>query len=104
MPTKSRTALIAEIWKFVQKEETTIPEDLRTTKKEIEEAVFRAEERDSPGEAEIRISGETGNTFSEIYVNYYDGEETAAELLHYLGEHGFESVWFNPGYMVVGGK
>ena len=94
---KSRTALIAAIWVFVQKEETTIPADFRTKKKEIEEAVFEME-------GELRISGEVGNNFSDLFVNYWDGEQTAAELLHYLGEHGFESDWYNPGYMVVGGE
>jgi len=97
MPTKSKADVISLIWAFVQKEETTLPADMRTKRKEIVEAVFKIE-------GELRISGETGNNFSDLYVNYYDGEETAAELLHYLGEHGFESDWYNPGYMVVGGK
>ena len=97
MPTKNKADLIAAIWAFVQKEETTIPADFRTKKKEIEEAVFKMG-------GELRISGEVGNNFSDMYVNYWDGEQMAAELLYYLAEHGFETDWYNPGYMVVGGK
>ena len=97
MPTKSRTALIAAIWAFVQKEEETIPEEMQTPKKDIEEAVIETDN-------ELRISGETGNNFSDFYVNYHDGGEIARELLHYLAGKGFEADWYNPGYMVVGGK
>ena len=97
MPTKSRTTLIAAIWEFVQKEEEAIPEEMQTPKKDVEEAVTEIDN-------ELRISGETGNNFSDFYVNYWGGGEIAGELLHYLAGKGFEADWYSPGYMVVGGK
>lgn len=97
MPTKNCTEVIETIWAFVQKEEETIPEDMKTPKKDIEEAVFVVDN-------ELRISGETGNNFSDFYVNYYDGGEIAGELLHYLAGKGFEADRHSPEYMVVGGK
>ena len=97
MPTKNRTELIETIWAFVQKEEETIPEDMKTPKKDIEEAV-------SEIDGELRISGETGNNFSDFYVNYHDGGEIAGRLLLYLAGKGFEADWHSPGYMVVGDK
>ena len=97
MPTKNRAELIETIWAFVQKEEETIPEEMQTPKKDIEEAVVEMD-------GELRISGETGNNFSDFYVNYHDGGVTAGELLHHLAGKGFEADWYNPGYMVVGGK
>ena len=97
MPTKNRTELIETIWAFVQKEEETIPEDMKTPKKDIEEAV-------SEIDGELRISGETGNNFSDFFVNFEEGEDIADELIFYLGEHGFETSWACPGYMVVGDK
>lgn len=102
MPTKNCAELIETIWAFVQKEEETIPEDMKTPKKDIEEAVFEIEAL--PGLPELRISGETGNNFSDFYVNYHDGGEIAGELLHYLAGKGFEADWHSPEYMVVGGK
>ena len=97
MPTKNRAELIETIWAFVQKEEETIPEDMQTPKKDIEEAV-------SEIGCELRVSGETGNNFSDFYVNYHDGGEIAGELLHYLAGKGFEADWHSPEYMVVGGE
>jgi len=97
MPTKSKADVISLIWAFVQKEEITLPTDMRTKRKEIVEAVFKID-------GELRISGETGNNFSDMYVNYWDGEIQASELLFYLAEHRFETDWACPGYMVVGGK
>ena len=97
MPTKNRAELIETICAFVQKEEEAIPEDMKTPKKDIEEAV-------SEIDGELRISGETGNNFSDFYVNYWDGWGMAGGLLHYLAGKGFETDWYNPGYMVVGGK
>ena len=95
MATKSRTALIAEIWKFVQKREKGFSTDLRIKKKEIEEAVFEME-------GELRISGEAGGAFSDVYVDYYDRFVTAAAMQSYLWEHGFEVEWYNPAYMSMG--
>ena len=97
MPTKNRTALIAEIWKFVQTRERDFPPDLRTKKKQIREAVFEME-------GELRISGEVGNAFSGVYVNYYDGADVAAAMQSYLWEHEFEVEWYNPAYMSMGGR
>ena len=97
MPTKNHTELIETIWAFVQKEEEAIPEDMKTPKKDIEEAV-------SEIDGELRISGETGNNFSDFYVNYHDGGEIAGELLHYLAGKGFEADWHSPEYIVVGDK
>ena len=77
MPTKNCTELIETIWAFVQKEEETIPEEMQTPKKDIEEAVYEIEAL--PGLPELRISGETGNNFSDFYVNYHDGGETAGK-------------------------
>ena len=97
MPTKNHTELIETIWAFIQKEEETIPEDMKTPKKDIEEAVFEID-------GELKISGETGNNFSDFYVNYWDSGEITGELLHYLAGKGFEADWHSPGYMVVEGK
>ena len=97
MPTKNRTELIETIWAFVQKEEETILEDMKTPKKDIEEAV-------SEINGELRIDGETGNNFSDFFVNFEEGEDIAAQLIFYLADKGFETEWYNQGYMIVGGK
>ena len=95
MPTRIRDTLIAALWVFVQREEETIPAEMKTTKKEVEEAVFAMD-------GKVRVSGEVGNRFRDFYVNYFDGEEMAAEMLFYLAKRGFEMDWGSPAYMVVG--
>ena len=92
---KNKGDLIKAIVEFVEKREKGFPADLRTKRKDIEEAVFKMD-------GELRISGEVGNAFSDVYVNYYDGADVAAVMQSYLREQGLEVEWYNPAYMSMG--
>lgn len=92
---KTKRDLVEAIAEFVEKRESRFPADLRTKKKDIEKAVFKIE-------GELRISGEVGNAFSDVYVNYYDLADVAAAMQSYLWEQGLEVEWYNPAYMSMG--
>ena len=92
---KTKGDLIEAIAEFVEKREKGFPADLRTKRKDIEAAVFEME-------GELRISGEVGNAFSDVYVNYYDGADVAAVMQRHLWEQGLEVEWYNPAYMSMG--
>ena len=92
---KTKGDLIDAIAEFVEKREKGFPADLRIKKRDIEESVFKME-------GELRISGEVGNAFSDVYVNYYDGADVAAVMQKYLWEQGLEVEWYNPAYMSMG--
>ena len=96
-----RKELIDIIWQYIKKynqnmkkEASYAYSDLRVTKKEISESVFYRE-------GEHRISGEEGNKFSLFFVNYWDGMDSAIDMMDYLGKHGWDAEWYNPGYMVA---
>lgn len=80
------------IWEFVKAREKDFPVDLKTKKRDIKEATFEIA-------GEVRVSGEVGNTFSDMYVNYYEHHEIASELQDYLWKQGLELEWYNPAYM-----
>lgn len=92
---KTKGDLIEAITEFVEKREEGFPADLRTKKKDIKESVFKME-------GELRISGEVGNAFSDVYVNYYDMADVAAAMQNHLWGLGLEVEWYNPAYMSMG--
>lgn len=96
-----RRQLIDIIWKYIQKYNANIKKTdpellkaLKVTKKDIEDSVFYME-------GEHRISGEADNNFSLFFVNYYDGQKSWSNLMDHLSKHGWETDWYNPGYMVT---
>lgn len=96
-----RKELVDLIWQKVkvdnQKAKTVFPKaysEIKVTKKEVDNSVFYRE-------GEHRISGERDNNFSLFYVNYYDNNDLAYDLMDYLRKHGWDSDWYSPAYIIT---